>query len=262
MNLKIFISASLLAITSLVLCQPQAPLNQTDTRGKKQGRWIKRYPDQTILYEGYFNDDHPVGEFIRYYEDKTLKSVLQFSDNGMEANATLYHPNGYVASKGKYVNQKKEGKWQFFSAGIKDYLISEDIYADDLRNGLSIQFYTDSTIAEKLTYQKGIRQGEWTRYYPDGALLLRSNYLNGLLEGKFETWFEDGRIEFSGWYRKDARDGEWLIYNTDGTVKYKIEYTDGITNDRQMDIDQAKYLDNLEKNKDNVQDPEKTGIMK
>jgi hypothetical protein len=41
-----------------------------------------------------------------------------------------------------------------------------------------------------------------------------------------------------------------------------MEYIDGITNDRQMDIDESKILDSLEMNKDNVQDPEKAGILK
>ena len=138
MNLKIVISASLIAISSMALCQTETSINQVDSRGRKQGHWIKKYPDETILYEGYFKDDHPVGEFRRYYEDKTLKSMLKFSSNGKEAYAILYHPNGNIASKGKYVNQKKEGKWQFFSAMTKDYLISEDIYSGDLRNGLSV----------------------------------------------------------------------------------------------------------------------------
>jgi antitoxin component YwqK of YwqJK toxin-antitoxin module len=262
MRLKIIISASLLAISSILLCQSQTTLNQTDAKGRKQGHWIKRYPDQTILYEGDFKDDQPVGEFKRYYEDKTLKSVLNFSNNGMEAFAMLYHPNGNIASKGKYVNRKKEGKWQFFSAEIKDYLVSEDIYTGDLRNGLSVQFYPDSTVAEKVTYKNNIRQGEWTRYYPEGAMLLKANYLNGNLEGKFESWFRDGKLEFSGQYKNDSRDGEWIIYNEDGTVKYKIGYISGITNDRQMEIDQSKFLDNLEKNSDNVQDPEKTRVPK
>jgi antitoxin component YwqK of YwqJK toxin-antitoxin module len=136
MSLKIIISASLLAISSFALCQTETSINQTDSRGRKQGHWIKKYPDQTILYEGYFKDDHPVGEFKRYYEDKTLKSVLQFSSNGKEANAVWYHPNGNIASKGKYVNQKKEGRWQFYSAMTKDYLISEDIYTGDMRNSI------------------------------------------------------------------------------------------------------------------------------
>ena len=124
------------------------------------------------------------------------------------------------------------------------------------------KFYPDSTIAEKVTYVNDIRQGEWTRYYPGGSILLKSNYLNGRIDGKFESWFENGKIEYSGQYKNDARDGLWLIYNADGTVKYRIEYVDGITNDRQMDIDESKFLDSLEKNKDKVQDPEKTGVIK
>lgn len=262
MNLKIIISAFLITLSALALCQPETSINQTDSKGKKQGHWIKKYPDQTIQYEGYFKDDHPVGEFKRYYEDQTLKSVLRFSANGREADAILYHPNGNMASRGKYINQKKEGKWQFYSELTKDYLIAEDFYSGDLRTGPSLQFYPDSSMAEKVTYVNDIRQGEWTRYYPGGSMLLRSNYLNDRIDGKFETWFEDGRIEFSGQYKNDGRDGLWLIYNADGSVKYRIEYVDGITNDHQLDIDQARFLEDLEKNKDNVQDPEKTGIVK
>jgi antitoxin component YwqK of YwqJK toxin-antitoxin module len=262
MNLKLVIFVSLIAICSIAMCQSETSVNQTDSMGRKQGRWIKKYPDQTILYEGYFKDDHPVGEFKRYYEDKTLKSVLQFSSNGREADAILYHPNGYIASKGKYVNQKKEGKWQFYSAMIKDYLISEDIYKGDKRNGLSVNFYPDSTVAERVNYVNDVRQGEWTRYYHKGSMLLKSNYLNGRIDGKFETWFEDGKIEYSGQYNNDTRDGLWLIYKADGTIKYRIEYIDGITKDRQMEIDESKFLDSLEKNKDKVQDPEKTGNLK
>lgn len=262
MNLKIIISASLIIISSIALCQTETSVNQTDSKGMKQGHWIKKYPDQSLLYDGYFKDDHPIGEFKRYYEDKTLKSVLNFSSNGKEADALLYHPNGNLASKGRYINQKKEGKWQFFSSMIKGYLISEDIYTGDIRNGLSVKFYPDSTIAEKISYVNNIRQGEWTRYYTGGSILLKSNYLNDKIDGKFETWSEDGKPEYSGQYKNDARDGLWLIYNPDGTVKYRIEYVDGITQDRQIDIEESRFLDNLEKNKDKVQDPEKTGVLK
>jgi antitoxin component YwqK of YwqJK toxin-antitoxin module len=262
MNLKIIFGIIFLGLSSIAFCQTDKSVNQTDSQGRKQGHWIKRYSDQTIQYDGYFKDDKPTGEFKRYYEDKTLKSVLTFSNNGRDASAILYHPNGNIASKGKYVNQKKEGKWQFFSAIIKDYLISEEVYAHNLRNGLSVKFYPDSTIAEKINYLNDVKQGEWTRYYPGGALLLKSNYVNGNLNGKFEAWFENGKIQFSGQYKNDSRDGLWLLYNPNGTVKYRISYTDGITDDRKLEIDASRYLDSLEINKGRIQDPEKTGILK
>ena len=123
MNLKIFTIASFLAISAIASCQTETEINKTDQQGRKQGHWIKKYPNENIMYDGFFKDDHPVGEFRRYYENKTLKSLLIYSSDGTEADATIYHPNGNISSKGKYINQMKEGKWQFFSAFINGYLI-------------------------------------------------------------------------------------------------------------------------------------------
>ncbi len=262
MNLRIIILASLLVISSMAQCQDETGINMSDSQGGKQGHWIKKYPNENIMYDGFFKDNHPVGEFRRYYEDKTLKSLLVYSDDGKEALATIYHPNGYISSRGKYIDQMKEGKWQFFSAYTEGYLISEEQYSANLKNGPSLKFYPDSTVADKLTYINDIKQGEWIQYYSDGAICLKSNYINGTLNGKFEVWYLNGQIQFSGQYKNDARDGLWYIYNTDGTLKYKMEYVEGVTKDRQLDIDESDYLELLEKNKGRIADPEKTGIIR
>ena len=262
MNLKVVITASLLAISVCSASQTGTKINITDQQGRKQGHWIKKYPGETVMYDGYFKDNHPVGEFRRYFENESLKSVLVYSDDGRKANATIYHQNGYVSSKGTYIDQMKEGKWQFFSALIKDYMISEEYYSKNLRNGPSLKFYPDSTVAEKLTYINDIKQGEWIQYYPSGKVCLKSNYLNGKINGRFEVWFENGQLEFSGQYKNDSRDGQWIIYSNNGTIKYKLEYLEGVTKDRQMDIDESEFLDSLENNKGKIADPEKTGIIR
>jgi len=261
MCLNIVTIASLLAISTMATCQIETEINKTDLQGRKQGKWIKKYPNENVMYDGIFKDDHPVGEFRRYYENKTLKSLLIYNSDGKEAIATIYHPNGNISSKGKYINQIKEGKWQFFSAIIKGYRICEEYYSENLKNGPSLKFYPDSTVAERLTFKHDIRQGVWIQYYPNGAICLKSNYLNGKINGRFEVWFENGRIEFSGQYKNDTRDGFWHIYNDDGTIKYELEYLEGVTKDRQMDIDESDYLDFLEKNKGKIADPEKTGVI-
>jgi antitoxin component YwqK of YwqJK toxin-antitoxin module len=262
MNLKILITFSLLAISAAAVSQTDTEINKTDQQGRKQGHWIKKYPNENVMYDGFFKDDHPVGEFRRYYDNSTIKSVLIYNDSGNEAEATIYHPNGSISSKGKYINQKKEGKWQFFSAITKDYLISEEQYSGNLRNGTSVKFYPDSTIAEREIYVNDLKQGEWIQYYPNGAVCLKSNYLNGKVNGRFEVWFENGKTEFSGQYKDDARDGLWLIYDNKGTLKYKLEYLAGVPTDHQMDIDVSDYLDSLEKNLGKISDPEKTGVLK
>jgi len=262
MNLKIITIASLLAISPMATCQTETEINKTDQQGRKQGHWIKKYPNKSVSYNGFFKDNHPVGEFRRYSEDNTLKSILIYDDNGTEAEATIYHMNGYISSKGKYINQMKEGKWQFFSISINGCLICEEYYSGNLKNGPSIIFYPDSTVAEKITYINDIEQGEWVQYYPNGSICLKSNYLNGKINGRFEVWFENGQIEFSGQYKNNARDGLWYIYNKDGALKYKFEYLAGIIKDRQLNIDESDFLDFLEKNMGRITDPEKTGVIK
>jgi antitoxin component YwqK of YwqJK toxin-antitoxin module len=262
MNLKIILIASFLVISAGVNCQTDNKINITDQKGLKQGRWIKKYPNQNVMYDGFFVDDHPVGEFKRYFEDNKLSSVLVYSKDGKEANATIFHPNGYIASRGLYINQLKEGKWQFFSAIFNGYLLSEEFYIKNIRNGPSLKFYPDSTVAEKVFYINDVKHGEWTQYYPDGTLCLKSNYLNGKVNGKFESWYENGAIQFSGQYKNDLKNGPWLIFNDKGSVKYKIDYKDGITKDRRMAIDESDYLDSLETNKGKIADPEKSGIIR
>jgi len=262
MNLRIVTIAIWIAIPSMALCQSASEINKSDQQGRKQGHWIKKYPNETIMYDGFFKNDNPVGEFRRYYENKSLKSLLVYNETGNEATAIIYHSNGFISSKGKYVNQLKEGKWQFFSISINGYLICEETYSKNLRNGISLKFYPDSTVAEKLSYVNDIRQGEWIQYYPNGEVCLKSSFLNDKVNGKFDVWYENGKMEFSGQYKNDTRDGLWQIFNTDGTVKYKIEYVGGVAQDRQMDIDGSEYLDKLEKNKGKIPDPEKSGVIR
>lgn len=257
MNLKIVTIIWCFFLSLNAICQSDSKLNQTDQSGKKQGHWIKKYPDQSTMYDGYFKDDHPVGEFRRYFENHTLSSLLNYSSDGRKTVATIYHPNGNISSKGTFVNQKKEGKWQFFSEFTNGYLVSEEYYRNNIRDGLSSKFYPDSTIAEKLTYLNDVRQGEWTQYFPSGKLRMKTFYEKGKINGTFQVWFENGKIELSGQYKDDYRDGLWIVYNNDGTVKYKLTYLAGITTDRQMDIDESDFLDSLENNKGKIADPEK-----
>jgi antitoxin component YwqK of YwqJK toxin-antitoxin module len=241
------------------MSQSGQSINQTDKEGRKQGHWIKRYPNGNPMYDGFFSNDKPEGEFKRYYEDFTLKSLLVFSKNGTEAKASLYYSNGLIASAGRYVNQLKEGRWQFFSAVTKGLLVSEIEYSGDKKNGLSVKYYPDGKIAEKVNYVNDLRHGEYLKYYPDGTLTLKTSYLNGKLNGKFEAFFENGKPEFLGQYKDDYREGIWIIYGKDGAQRFRTEYTLGIPDNRDIDLYQSNYIDSLERIKVTIPDPEKTG---
>ena len=259
MNIRFMLVVYFMLLPAILICQPETGLNKTDPSGKKQGQWIKRAPDNTVIYEGFFKDNYPVGEFKRYYDDGTLRSVLNYSDNGNTADARIYHQNGYLAATGRYINRKKEGLWQFYSEITNGYRVSEEMYSGNIRHGISVKLYPDGTIAEKINYVNDTAQGEWVKHYANGNICLKSNLLDGKINGKFEAWFENGNLQFSGEYVNDKREGTWYVYEKDGTLKYKMEYSKGFTSDRRMDLDSSDYLDSLEQNKGKIPDPEKTG---
>ncbi len=262
MLIKNLVILSFLLISSLAICQTEGDINKTDQLGKKQGVWIKKYPSGTVQYEGTFKDDHPVGEFKRYYENHNLKSVLIYSEDGRKADATIYHSNGFISLQGKYMDQLKEGQWKFYSEMTNGYLISEEEYTGNIRNGASIKYFPDGTVAEHVMYINDKMDGEGLQYYESGKIFLRSYYNKGILNGKLEVWFENGQPHYSGFYKNNLREGKWIICNEDGSVKYEINYTAGITKDRQMEIEAEKFIEMLEKNKDKVVDPEKTGEIR
>lgn len=262
MKYKIIAIASLLAIFANVNCQNNSDMNKTDQQGRKQGQWVKKDADGNVLYEGTFKDGHPIGEFKRYYSDKTLLSLLIYSSDGKIADATMYYPNSFIASKGKYVEQKKEGVWKFYSSSANGYLLNEEPYKGNLRNGLSIKYFPDSTVAEKINYLNDKKEGEWLQYYPEAKLFLKSYYRGDLLNGKFEVWYKNGKSLLSGFYKNNLREGKWDFYNENGSLKYELNYVNGMTNDKQIDNDVSDFFDNLEKTRGNIADPEKTGVIR
>ncbi len=261
MNFRSVLTVYLFLLPAILISQTVPVLNVTDQAGRKQGQWIKRYPDNTVMYEGFFKDNYPVGEFRRYYENGTLRSVLIYSQNGNATEAKIYHQNGYLAATGRYIDRKKDGLWQFYSEIINGYKVIEETYSGNLRHGTSVKLYPDGTIAEKLNFVNDTAQGDWLKYYDNGNICLKSNLLNGKIKGKFEAWFENGNLQFSGEYLNDKRDGTWSVYEKDGSLKYRMEYSRGITSNRQMDLDSSDYLDSLEENKGRIPDPEKTGTI-
>ncbi|MBN1387203.1 MAG: toxin-antitoxin system YwqK family antitoxin [Bacteroidales bacterium] len=245
-----------------VTADAQEKLNQTDQNGKRQGLWIKKYPDGQIMYEGYFHDDKPQGEFKRYDEDGNLISVLNYRSDSDTVTASFYHPNGYIAGKGKYVNQIKTGEWLYYSDYVKDHLLMKCRYEDDQIEGTRIKYHWNGKIAEELEFSDGTESGEWKQYFTDGTLALESTYENGKRNGEFQTWHMSGEPEITGRYVKDVRTGLWSFYNSDGTLRKEIKYNNGIPENRDELIrEETEYLDKLEREGGKLKDPEITGII-
>ncbi|MBQ7734444.1 MAG: hypothetical protein IJT61_00725 [Bacteroidales bacterium] len=107
MRIKLFLL--LMAICPFLMAQN--PINQVNSKGKKQGYW-KKYDDKNVLlYEGTFANDVPVGEFKYYYPNGKLKSTTNFIQGVHKVHTVMYDEQGKKAAEGNFIDQQKVSIW-------------------------------------------------------------------------------------------------------------------------------------------------------
>jgi antitoxin component YwqK of YwqJK toxin-antitoxin module len=98
------------------------------SKGVKNGREKKYYPNGNISEEIDWVNDTKHGAWNQYFEDGTLKLQSFYSNNLVNGPYTFYWPNGKLYIKGIFINNKRDGKWLFYTdEGI---LKSEIVYVN------------------------------------------------------------------------------------------------------------------------------------
>lgn len=151
-------------------------LNQVDEEQKKQGYWI------------YTN------------ADKHLPG---------------YEPTQKV-EEGKYVNNKKEGKWTFyFNNGAIKHVLH---YKNNTPEGEAIFYYKNGKIREQGVWKNNRWVGEYKMYYRNGNLKNHFTYNHqGLKDGEQKYFYENGNLMISGTWNKGSETDDIYEYNEDGT---------------------------------------------
>lgn len=192
--------------------------NQEDASGHKQGKWVKTYRYGNLRYTGQFKDDRPFGQFKYYYESGTIQAVSDYSDDGVIAITQTFHENGAPMAEGKYVRQKKEGKWKYYS-DIDSSLIAEEQYKQGILEGESTTFYPETgNAAEIFIYRAGKREGPYRKFFPDGNKMTEGTYNSDLLEGDFTLYYPNGKIQLKGQYKNGQQVGNWNYYDEEGNA--------------------------------------------
>ena len=192
-------------------------VNQEDSNGDKQGKWVKYFDNGKVKYEGQFHLGKPVGKFTYYYKKGGTKAVSEFSDNGSTADNITYHENGKKMAEGRFVNQKKEGVWKYYLNESSNPEVSSETYKNGILFGESITYYPDSgNPTEIVFYINGKKDGKLLKYFPDGTLMTESYYKDGLPDGTFVHYYMNGKVQIEGSYIDGVQTGEWKYYNEDG----------------------------------------------
>lgn len=225
-----------------------AQLNQTDSKGRKQGDWIKYYPNSKHMeYKGKFVDGKPTGIFYYYFFDGGIKMIAKHNPISGRSEAYFYHDSKALKTFGVYRNMKKDSIWTFYSnTGI---VSGRESYKNDLLEGMSTTYYvngmkpgTPSKVVEQIPYVKGKKQGEAKEFFVDGSLMKDYFYANDKLNGWYKTYNPGGTLASVSYFYNDRRHGKALTVTTKGK---EISYF--INGEFVSKEDFHKWLDNCNK---------------
>ena len=206
---------------------PQESINNKDAAGMRQGRWMKSDSAGRKIYEGQFKDNIPQGTFKYYFPGGAIKAVSVFSQDGKSTSTATYFPNGKKNAEGKYLNEKREGLWRFFSE-FDESMVSEEMYISGKKNGPAKTYFAGKTVAELITWKDDVKEGTWIQYFDDGTVKLQGSYKNDQKEGSITVFYPTGQKFNTGQYLNGYPDGKWLTYDLDGKLLSTDIYDHGV----------------------------------
>lgn len=210
-------------------------VNQVDSRGRKQGKWSKAYPESNVpQYRGEFKDDKPVGKFTYYYESSKVKAIINHNVNEQGRSvAFFYHENGQVMSSGIYRNLKKDSTWVNFTPGGK--LSTTEEYKNDKLHGLTKVYFvteeiksTGPVVVTKKNYENGLLQGEYIEYFMTGVIKVKGKYVNNKQDGAWEEFHLNGKRAITYRYNSGKKHGYQIAYDENGKRLGELFYYNGI----------------------------------
>ncbi|MFV0590554.1 MAG: toxin-antitoxin system YwqK family antitoxin [Draconibacterium sp.] len=240
----------------LLFCLPMVAfgqINQTDANGLRQGLWKKTQANGRPVYEGSFNDGKPVGEWKRYHPGGQLKALIEY--RGDTAHTQLFDVWRKKLAEGDYLDEKKTGVWTVFKENQK---VADEEYRNGIKDGVSHRYYETGEVMEETHWKNGEQNGDYQAFFKTREPYMQCKMKDNMRNGLFLVYFDNGRQELAGEYKNNLRNGEWKYYDEDGNYQYSLLYNEGkILNPQVCDSINNLQMKELEKNKNNLPDPEK-----
>lgn len=191
-----------------------AQTNQFDSNNKRHGKWIKKYKNGNIRYQGTFKHGKEIGLF-KYYSLASPKNpiiIKQFNYADNIATVKFFTTTGKLLSKGSMKGKERIGKWVYFHKDAKT-IIQEENYANGKLEGKYQTYFINKKPTIEANYVKGLLDGPYKRYSIRGHVYQDLNYKKGVLDGAVNYYDRlSGELIKKGYYKNDTKIGNWEYF--------------------------------------------------
>ena len=207
--------------------------------GKREGWMVSYRSDGSLRQQTLFQADQKEGKSLIYNEQNQINGYRWYKNNRLIASENfnriddqgrktgpwkMFHSSGRLIETGFYVDDLKDGVFQFFDANgrvvdVKEFRKGKEVI-DSKKEEPVVQVVEirneQGRLEQTVTYVDGMKQGVSRAYDAQGEITSGSVFDQDVLVAEGIT-LEDG-----------TRHGDWIQYWPNGNVKCTGEYTDGL----------------------------------
>ena len=130
--------------------------------------------------------------------------------------------------------------------------------ANGQKHGKSRKYYETGEVWEETEWRDGKQEEKYQVFFKTGEPFFQCKMSNNQRNGLCLTYFQNGRVELEAYYKNGLHHGEWKYYNDKGEYLYSLKYNEGeILNPNVRDSIANLQIQNMERGKDSIADPEK-----
>ena len=250
MKIPLLMAACCLLTVSLF---SQEAVNKTAGNGMKEGKWVSRYPDGTLKYEGTFLHNKPIGDWKRYHENGKVKALMNYRPGSEKVFASLFDDEGKLYAKGVFEGTLRDSIWNFYSG---EQLVQTENYHHGKKEGKASGYNEKGTMIWEKVWKNDLLDGWMTEYYADGVKRSEITYLEGKRSGPAIFYRENGLKSMEGSFTDDLSDGTWKVFDLDGKLTYQIKYKRGeILDGGKLDTLQLNEFKQFDKARGKIPEP-------
>lgn len=159
-------------------------LNQLNSKGQKQGKWIYygkdrpdlKYPPTSKVEEGEYQNGRREGTWIKYYPTNSKPMLIgEYKNNRPAGKYTKFYSNGKVMESGTFeISQYKDSLIRYYENGKVMYIANYN--NKGVEEGKVKYFYPNGQLEYEYTVENGVQTGKAQRYYENGDKKEVNNY--------------------------------------------------------------------------------------
>lgn len=140
------------------------------------GRLIDITRKDSIIYYSFSDDRMKYTRNYNKAKSEIIMYIYHYKLGSLDGEQLSFSPIGDTLMSQNYKKGKLNGPLIFYKNGVRE---SYYLMRQDKKEGISIHYYSDGTIAQTINWENNYENGKTTLYYEDSVLKCDGYYIYG-----------------------------------------------------------------------------------